>query len=147
MTPSSLPLPTDNIYKFACLFGLALIVSAILLFVSVYTSSLDRKVKYLEVVISLESKQQRSKSEEDLLALNRRLIDISKSNETLAVVVIAVVTAIGVLLSIFGAKHWSQEIQSRDDRLAELQLEKLELELGELRGEHKAKSSVGGDGA
>jgi hypothetical protein len=77
MTPS-VPIPTDNIYKFTCLFGLALIVVSIFSFASMYTSFLDRKVKYMEIIIPLEAKEQRSKADDDLLELNRKLIDIAR---------------------------------------------------------------------
>ena len=82
MTPS-LPVPTDNIYKFSCLFGLALIISSLFAFVSTYTSSLDRKIKYSEVVIPVEAKAQRSKVEDDMLAMNKKLIEVTKSNESI----------------------------------------------------------------
>ena len=144
MTPSSVPLPTDNIYKFACLFGLALVVSGVFSFVALYSSSLDRKVKYSEVVIALESKPQRSKSEDVLVSLNRKLIEIAKSNETFANASIAVLIVAGLLLSMYGAKHWHQKIQVRDDRLADLQLEKLELEVAKLRSQ-QPQASAGAD--
>ena len=128
MTPS-LPIPTDNIYKFACLFGLALIVASIFSYVSVYTSSLDRKIEYLEVTITLEGKAERTKAESDLLELNRRLLEVTKSNERTASTVLGVVLGAGLLLSAVGAFHWYQKIQRRDDKLAELQIAKLEAEL------------------
>ena len=52
----SLPIATDNIYKFACLFGLAIIVASVLSFVSVYSSTLDRKVKLSEIILLFEAK-------------------------------------------------------------------------------------------
>lgn len=116
----SLPIPTDNIYKFACLFGLVLIVSGIFAFVSSYSASLDRKVKYSEVVIPLEARAERSKSEDDLLAMNRKLIEVTRSNEKAANAAIGVVLAIGLGLSVYGAGKWHQVIQRRDDKLAEL---------------------------
>ncbi len=80
MAPS-LPFPTDNIYKFACLFGLALIIASILAFASTYSAALDRKVKLAEVTLALESKDVKSKADEALIKLNTRLIDVEKSNE------------------------------------------------------------------
>ena len=130
----SLPIPTDNIYKFACLFGLVLIVSAIFAFVSSYSSSLDRKIKYSEVVIPLEAKADRSKIENDLLALNQRLIEVTKSNEKSANTAIGIVLGIGLLLSAYGALKWHQVIQSRDDK-SYLQLRKLEAEVAKLEAD------------
>ena len=136
MTPS-LPVPTDNIYKFSCLFGLALIISSLFAFVSTYTSSLDRKIKYSEVVIPLEAKAQRSKVEDDMLAMNKKLIEVTKSNESIAGAGISIVLTAGIFLSGFGATRWHSVIQKRDDRLAALQIEKLEVEIERLRSEFR----------
>lgn len=141
----SVPIPTDNIYKFACLFGLALIVSAIFSFVASYSSSLDRKVRYMEIVISLEAKTEKSKTEEDLLAMNRKLISVTKENEQAATVAISVVLVAGLLLSLYGATRWHQIVQKRDDQLAELQLRKLAAEVARLEA-HGEKEKAPNDG-
>ena len=140
MAPN-VPLPTDNIYKFACLFGLALIVVAVFSFVSVYTSSLDRKIKHSEVVISLEAKTERSKAEADLLELNKRLLEITKSNEDAARNLIFVVLGLGLVLSAVGATAWYRLIQTRDDQLASLQLRKLIAEVNKLEHQSAAPES------
>ena len=99
MNPN-LPIPTDNIYKFSCLFGLALILVSVFSFASSYTTNLDRKVKYSEVVISLESKASKSKSEDDLLALNKRLLEVTTSNEKVLNSVLGAATAIGIAVDL-----------------------------------------------
>jgi len=131
----SLPVPTDNIYKFSCLFGLVLIVSAIFAFVTSYSSSLDRKVKHLEVMIPLEAKENRTKAENDLLALHKRLIEVTKLNEQMTIWPVAVVMVLGLSLSWYGAKKWNQVIQTSDDKLADLQIRKLEAEVAKLEAE------------
>lgn len=135
MTPSSLPVPTDNIYKFACLFGLALIVSSVLAFVSTYTSSLDRKIRYSEIIIPLEAKAQRSKTEEDILDMNRKLIEVTKSNEKFAQSLIGGLLCLGIVLSAYGASQWYKVIQRRDDKFAALQQRKLEAEIAKLESD------------
>lgn len=141
----SVPIPTDNIYKFACLFGLTLIVSAIFSFVASYSSSLDRKVRYMEIVIPLEAKTEKSKTEEDLLAMNRKLISVTKENEQAATVAISAVLVAGLLLSLYGATKWHQIVQKRDDQLAELQLRKLAAEVARLEA-HGEKDKAPNDG-
>ena len=141
----NVPIPTDNIYKFACLFGLALIVSAIFSFVASYSSSLDRKVRYMEIVIPLEAKTEKSKTEEDLLAMNRKLISVTKENEQAATVAISAVLVAGLLLSLYGATKWHQIVQKRDDQLAELQLRKLAAEVARLEA-HGEKDKAPNDG-
>lgn len=134
MTPS-LSIATDNIYKFTCLFGLALIIAAIFSFVSMYSTSLDRKVKYMEVIILLEAKEQRNKADEDLLEMNKKLLEVAKSNDKTGNTFASAVLGIGIVLSAYGALLWHRNIQLRDDKLAQLQIEKLELEVSKLRGE------------
>lgn len=134
MTPP-LPIPTDNIYKFACLFGLALIVSSIFAFVSAYTSSLGTKIKYSEILISIEAKEQKSKAENDLIEMYKQLLEVTKSNEKAMSSSIGMVLAVGTLLSVYGGFMWHQKIQQRDDRFGQLQLEKLEVEIAKLRSE------------
>lgn len=77
MNPS-LPIPTDNIYKFGCIFGLALIIVSAFSYVTMYTTTLDRKVRYSEVIIPLEGKSPRSKVEDDILVMNKKLLDVAR---------------------------------------------------------------------
>lgn len=141
MTPS-LPVPTDNIYKFACLFGLVLIVAGIFSFVAVYSSSLESKVKYKEAIIGLESKATREKAEEERLKLNQTLLDITGKNEEAAQRAISVVLAAGILLASYGAWKWKTVVQPKDDRVAQLQVEKLELEVAKLATGNKPAVGV-----
>jgi hypothetical protein len=141
MNPS-LPIPTDNIYKFVCLFGLVLVISSIYAYVATYTTSLDRKIKYLEVVIPLEAKSQRSKSEEDLLALNRKLVEVTQSNQKSATKMTSAVLGAGLALSLIGAVKWYVKIQIRDDKLAQLQIEKLQAEIEKLKRDTPQRSEA-----
>lgn len=137
----SLPVPTDNIYKFSCLFGLVLIVSAVIAIASVYSSSLDRKIVYVQAVIALDSKAERTKQEEDSLKLNRLLIDVTKKNEDYVNIWLGVVIGFGLCLSGFGAMQWHRTIQRRDDQLAELQIQKLQAEIAKIQAEIPLPSS------
>jgi uncharacterized membrane protein YiaA len=131
----SLPIPTDNIYKFSCLFGLALIISSIFYFVAAYNTSLDRTVKYFVIITSLEAKSEKTKTEEELLSMNKRLLTITVANEKLASESIGVIFVIGFCISFYGAMQWWRIIQKRDDQLAELQLEKLSIEIAKLKAD------------
>lgn len=136
MTPNIAP-PTDNIYKFACLFGLALVISSIFGFVSIYSSSLDRKIEYSKTVIPLEAKEKRTKAEDSMLAMSKKLIEVTKSNESFANGLIAVVLVAGLSLSWYGASNWQTKIQARDDMQSLLLLEKMRAEINKLKLEAK----------
>ncbi|MGZ5621900.1 MAG: hypothetical protein ACXWFG_13650 [Methylobacter sp.] len=132
MTPS-LSIPTDNIYKFSCLFGLALIIVSIFSYITIYSSYLEKKIRYFEVIIPLEYNTQRNKADNDLLELNKKLIEVSISNEKTAKKIIGSVLGFGIFFSALGAYKWHEKIQKRDDKLAQLQIDKLEAEVTKLR--------------
>jgi cell division protein FtsB len=131
----SLSIPTDNIYKFACLFGLALIIVSVISFVTMYTATLDRKVRYSEVIIPLEASASRSKPDTDVLNLNKKLLEITRTNERVANGAITILLSVGLALSIVGALSWYKNVQVRDDRLVQLQMRKLEAEVAKLEAE------------
>jgi len=133
--PPSFSIATDNIYKFTCLFGLALIITAIFSFISMYSASLEQKVKYMEALILLEAKTEKNKVDADLLEMNKKLLEVATSNDKTGNSFASAVLGTGIVFSIFGAFLWYGKIQLRDDKLAQLQIEKLELELSKLRGE------------
>jgi len=134
MAPS-IPIPTDNIYKFCCLFGLALIISAVFSFVSIYNASLDRKVQLNDLIIELQAKAERTPADESKLQVNKKLVEIVKSNESTGNTAVEVLLGFGLLLSGGGAYKWFTKIQLRDDKMAELQLAKLEAEVKKLKAE------------
>jgi len=145
MNPS-LPIPTDNIYKFACLFGLTLIVSSIFTFVAVYSSSLDKKLQYFQSVVTLEAKIEKSTEDGELLKLNKRMLEVTKGNEEAAYAFAGAVISLGAFISFWGAGKWHSVIQLRDDRLANLQLEKLQAEVDALKLHKSLHDQNPGDG-
>ncbi len=114
------------------IFGLALIIVAAFSFITTYATTLDRKVKYSEIIIQLESKGSRSKVENDVLQLNTKLLDVTKTNEKNINYAIGVIFGFGFLLSFIGAESWYKKVQLRDDKLMQLQSQKLELEVAKL---------------
>jgi hypothetical protein len=144
MTPS-LAIPTDNIYKFVCLFGLTLIVVAVLSFVATYTATLDRKVRYSEVVISLESKTPRTKAEEDTLDMNRQLLEVTRDNEKAANFVFSLLLGTGLALSALGTHKWYTKVQKRDDQLVQLQMQKIQAEISKIEKELKTETPNSND--
>lgn len=110
-----LPIPTDNIYKFSCIFGLVLIVSSVISYVAGYSSALDRKFATAKEILVLQGKDNRTKQEEELLQINIKLLDVTKSNSDLLTVMVGLTMGLGLCLSGFGAQRWHNIIQKRDD--------------------------------
>lgn len=128
MTPS-LSVPTDNIYKFASLFGLALIVVSMLGFIAQYTSALESKTRYAQAIALHSTKDPRSKFDDEMIALNTRLLEVTRSNERMASWFVGGVAGIGVVVGLWGLGRWNNTVQKRDDQIADLQLRKLKTEV------------------
>jgi hypothetical protein len=135
----NLSIATDNIYKFACLFGLALILASIFSFVSVYNFTLDRKIELSKTIISIEAKKERTKMESDTLELSKKLLEISSANGKYANSAIGAALGFGIVLSIYGGWGWRTKIQTRDDLLAGLQVEKLRAEISALKNQTRIR--------
>lgn len=128
MTPS-LSVPTDNIYKFASLFGLALIIASLLSLVAVYTSTLSEKIRLADAISVLETIEKRSPEQEVRLAIRQKELSVRQSNESTASIVLLVIFGLGLGCSFWGFDQWKSLVQTRDDQIAELQRRKLELEV------------------
>ncbi len=132
MNPS-FAIPTDNIFKFACLFGLALVVVSVFAFVATYNFTLENKARYSETIIFLESKSPRTKADEDILKLNERLLNVISENGNTANTAIGLLCGVGISISFLGAISWYRRVQQRDDELVKMQMEKLHLEIANLK--------------
>jgi hypothetical protein len=126
----------DNVYRFACACGLALVVAALLGFVFAHTAALERRASFVDAVVSLEAKEPRTKAEEELLEVNRRLLQVTSSDDAVVRAVLGVAAGAGLLLVLYGWVQWQRLVRPRDERFAALQMEKLQLELSMLRAEH-----------
>ena len=107
----NLSIATDNIYKFACLFGLAIILASIFSTVSVYNYTLDRQIALSETIISIEAKKERTKTEIDKLELSKQLLKISSTNQKVSSRIIGVALGLGIVFSIYGAWNWKKEFK------------------------------------
>jgi len=132
MNPS-VSVPTDNIYKFMCLFGLAIIVVSIFSFASVYSNNLDKKIFYYEKLNNLEKIESKSKLEEDSYKMYTSLVEITNKNEKYFNKFIGIVMGFGCVLSVIGFYKWFSITQKRDDKIADLQMQKIEIELYKLK--------------
>lgn len=135
----NLSIATDNIYKFACLFGLAIILASIFSFVSVYNSTLDKVVVLSEKIMFLEAKDKLTKVEEGTLELSEMLLEVSTKNRKTAYQAIGYALGVGLFLSMYGAWLWLTKIQTRDDLLSDLQVEKLRAEITALKKQSRVR--------
>lgn len=122
-------LPTDNIYKFYAIFGLLLLISSMVLFVTVYSTFQERAFsRFLELKVLTEVKdltaQQVAKKE---LLSTQAKIDASDKETYLSS--IGVFLTISLVLIFFGFWRWHKYIQPKQDLLLARQIEKIEIEI------------------
>jgi H+/Cl- antiporter ClcA len=147
MTPQ-IPLATDSLHKFLCLLGLVLVLSGLLGFYGVYTTTLDKKVALSEEIAQLELNTQRSPIEDRRLELKHKILEVAKSNEQFFQWAVAAAFCIGLILIHVGGFAWHKKGQAMDDRFKELQVRKIELEVRVLEAtvqKQEAASTPTGD--
>jgi len=129
---SRIPLPTDNIYKFYALFGLLLFVTAVAGVIVVNASTgetIHQLVKeYQEIGDDAVSK------EDNILAkiIETRLENQAK-NKKFFIQSLGVLLAVALILMFHGFIQWHKIIQPKQDELLVLQIERLKLEVEQLK--------------
>ena len=127
MTPG-FSIPTDNIYKFYALLGLALVISSMLAFVYVYDSHRAQVIEWSEEIRQLSYKKSHTEGESERIDNLQHLIDVEGSNKEFYMTVIGAVGGSGISIGIIGLVVWQFRVQPRSDRLLDLQIKSLELE-------------------
>jgi hypothetical protein len=120
---SKVPLPTDNIYKFYALFGLLLLITSMYFFMTAYNDHRARQHVRLIELSKLESKEtlnNEQKPFQTLLKAQEKIDDLNKD---------FYIKCISIFFIGVGFAMWQFVVQPRQDKLAQLTTEKLELEL------------------
>ncbi len=123
---SRLSIPTDNIYKFYAIFGLAFCIGALTLFVFTYNTHLESSVSLTLELTKLES----NNSEDNLIQAKKEmlqnLLKIGNSNKDLYMSIISLSFSLGLFVMAIGFYRWHYKIQPQLDRLVVLQIKQLE---------------------
>ena len=127
---SRIPLPTDNIYKFYALLGLLILLTTAIMFFTRHihynSMAFDR---YIPMEI-LKAKKTLNKDEaRELLVFEERAkMDESDEDVELGIYAFFFLT-LGVGFTVYGFGYWHTKIQPKQDRLLDLQIQKLEKEI------------------
>lgn len=127
-----LPLPTDSLYKFCALFGLALMIAGMALFVINLNTSNARITLNAEAYYSV-SDDDPYKGERQKMYQNR--IDVTRKDQEFYKPAIGAIIGAGLAISMFGFTVWGLRVQPIQLKMLELEKEKLELEVAILRKE------------
>jgi hypothetical protein len=97
---------------------------------AVYNDALETKVRLLtELATTPSAVDDSASAPSSLVALKRKLLTTTQRNEQFYAWVIGLSMGAGFILIAFGATRWYKVVQLRDDKIAELQCRKLELEV------------------
>lgn len=127
--PHKVPIPTDNIYKFYALFGLALLLACLLAFVSVYNTHLDRAFDVYQELETLKKVAQPNQAQKVRLEVLERMSEILPANKEFYMSVISATIGLCITLIGFGFYQWQFKVQPLQDKLLAKQIEKVELEI------------------
>ena len=141
-----LPVPTDNIYKFYALFGLALFVTSAVILVTANDLFDQRILEYFASIWEYQADGAVTDFEEGQIKNFELLIDIARSDRDVAMVASSVIGAVGFTAMLVGFARWHRIIQSQNDRLAELEMKHRELQIEQLELQvRQLKQSLGAE--
>lgn len=124
-----IPIPTDNIYKFYALFGLALIFASVLM-VFVTTSNTNEEVfKRTIEMETLKAVKEPTAPEKVRAEILQKLIDIAIADKKFINQLCGGVLGIGIVAVVFGFSRWHMLVQPAQDELVRLQIRKLKEEI------------------
>ncbi|WP_143751217.1 hypothetical protein [Collimonas sp. PA-H2] len=143
MSPFLTP-PTDSRRKFLAIFGLTLIITAMVGFITTTSTLLDRKASYTEKIMVEEAVDgyESTTIGAKRLKLHRQMLDAVNKDLGATWFAAVAVLGIGVALSVRGFRGWKMEIEVREDRFAALQEAKLKAELRKFELEIVALEAV-----
>lgn len=130
---SQIPLPTDNIYKFYALFGLALFIFS--LGAGIYETHATNELVFQTVVEQEALKQIQNPSPVDearKLILQKRY-DIGVTDSKVIRVLLIALAVGSFYLMIYGFWKWHKKVQPVQNEIAELQRDKLRLEVEQMK--------------
>jgi hypothetical protein len=127
----TVPIATDNIYKFYALFGLVVLIFSGVVFVYAYTKHYEAAYKDFLTLETLRATPESTLSAEDQVRkrILERKVKIDLSNKNIYSGISGAIGGIGILLMAVGFYHWQTKVQPKQDQLLDLQLEKLRREI------------------
>ncbi|MBL1274531.1 MAG: hypothetical protein COB30_000425 [Ectothiorhodospiraceae bacterium] len=128
---SSLSIPTDNIFKFYAIFGLALLISSIIGASIIITSSNERVISYYEKIHSLKKDGKINNNEKELSDRYEQIIQTIITDRKFHGSSLMAIFLIGAIISIFGFINWHRKYQSKQNDLLDLQIEHMKKEISQ----------------
>ncbi len=129
------PIPTDNIYKFYALFGLALFITGSYALQSIHNSYLEVIYETYQEQILLSKIEQPTNEQSTRLEVLEHKRKTNAHNKVDYTKVAGLVIALGMTLMFIGFAVWQLKIQPLQDDLRKKEIEKINLEIDLLKRE------------
>jgi len=124
----SLPIPTDNLYKFFAIFGLVILITAIMGSILINSSINQKLLTYIEQIENIEAKGE-SEAKKGTLEIYEKLIEVTINDKKFLTVGLGLFGGIGVLMLLHGFQRWYTYYQPKNDEILELTIRKMKTEV------------------
>lgn len=135
---SKLAIPTDNIYKFEAIFGLAILLASLLGLIYSLGS-------YPETLFNAAIELEKITDNEKKVNLESAYAGSMQAGLQFALGVSIIGCVVGVICSRYGFNKWSNLVQPVDDSIRALDKQKLDLEIKILQEELRIKKKKKND--
>ncbi|WP_251359117.1 hypothetical protein [Kangiella sp. TOML190] len=112
-------IPTDNIYKFYAIFGLAIIITCVISFLNIYNSYNEKAYERfieLKVLEAIDEINPRQAAEKQLYEIQNK---VEKENKDFYMKCIGFLMGLGLFMMLYGFYYWETKVQPRLDKLIE----------------------------
>src|SRR6266511_4160556 len=125
----SIHIPTDNIYKFASLFGIAIFISSMLGSVYFIVRFNELATKTVLDFEALKAKESLSTVESVQKTILEKTRNVNRANSIIFPCLLGGSLGGSFFLSILGVLNWYRKVQPKQDELLNLQIEKMKREI------------------
>jgi hypothetical protein len=135
----SIPVPTDNIYKFICLFGLAVLVGSMLGSVYYISNSNELFMKRDLELTALNAKENLSPVEIKQKAHLEQHVEAIQLDRKISTRLFVACMLVSFFVAAGGFLGWFIKVQPKQDELINLQIEKMRYEIQGLEKQLREK--------
>ena len=123
----SLPIPTDNLYKFFAMFGLAILITAIMGSVLINSATNQKLLTYIEQIETIAANGE-SEAKKGTLEVYEKLIKVTINDKKFLTIGLGLFGGVGVLMLLHGFQRWYTYYQPKHDEILELTINKMRAE-------------------
>lgn len=126
---SKIPLPTDNIYKFYALFGFVLMISSMAAFLYLHKTTNELIFEAVIAVEEVAAKDKPTSVDTKRKEMMEKRVAVAVEDRDVFNKILSAVLGVALCLMVYGFWQWQMEVQPKQDRLLDLQIQKAELDL------------------